>query len=234
MAYPVVHGVTIPIDSQEVSPTIWAALTKGDYEAREVHLVTHAVQPNDRVLELGTGLGVVTSIMARVEGTYIWSFDANPSTAHLAARVIEANGHENVELTTGVLTAGTPKRFKFYIRRDLWMSSVYEHQGPYESTLDVISGDIDQFVAKHAINVVVMDIEGAEHGLLIDAALPGVERVFVELHDHLYGLIGVREIMAALAAKGFAYDPRASSGACLVFTRSEVTREYQLEQVNAR
>ncbi|MBZ3695468.1 MULTISPECIES: FkbM family methyltransferase [Phyllobacterium] len=234
MAYPVVHGVTIPLNSDEVSPTIWAALTKGDYEANEVQLVTQAVQPNDRVLELGTGLGVVTSTIAGVEGSLIWSFDANPATSQLAARVVEANGHKNVQLTTGLLTAGNPKRFKFYIRSDLWMSSVYENQGPYETTIDLISGDIDQFITKHSINVVVMDIEGAEHDLLVHANLPGIERIFVELHDHLYGLIGVREIMAALAAKGFAYDPRASNGACLVFTRSEVAREYQLGQANAR
>ncbi|WP_425515303.1 hypothetical protein [Phyllobacterium endophyticum] len=41
-------------------------------------------------------------------------------------------------------------------------------------------------------------------------ACAGIERVLLALHDHLYGLSGIREIMQALAVKAFAYDPRGS------------------------
>ncbi len=71
-----------------------------------------------------------------------------------------------------------------------------------------------------------MDIEGAERDLLRDAKLKGVERIFVELHDHLYGLSGVRDITQALAEKGFAYDPRGSRGPCVLFAKDDGPREY--------
>ena len=54
----------------------------------------------------------------------------------------------------------------------------------------------------------------------------GVERVFLELHDHLYGLDGVMQIIAAMAANGFAFDPRGSSGACALFTRDLTPRAF--------
>jgi hypothetical protein len=74
-----------------------------------------------------------------------------------------------------------------------------------------------------------MDIEGAERDLLREAGFPGVERIFMEMHDHLYGLAGIRDMTGALAAKGFAYDPRGSSGSCVLFSRSNEAREYQAD-----
>lgn len=108
------------------------------------------------------------------------------------------------------------------------MSSLLEAQGPYYNIVTVTSANIDEFILQHQIDVVVMDIEGAERDL-VHAELPGVKRIFLELHDHLYGLTGIREIMSALAARGFAYDPRGSSGPCVLLSRGDWPREYQPE-----
>lgn len=224
-----VHGITVPLASDEVSPVIWQALTCGSYEAKEARWVFKAVRPNDRVLELGTGIGIITSLMATIPGVLVWSFEANPSTAALARRVISANNLRNVVLSQGILTAGEPGTFPFYVRDDLWMSSMDKSQGPYRREISLASTNIDQFIADHAINVLVMDIEGAERDLLGGSELPGIERVFLELHDHLYGLSGVREITQALAAKGFAYDPRGSNGPCVLFAKDQGPREFEPE-----
>jgi FkbM family methyltransferase len=228
-----VHGIRVPIGPADVSPQIWRALSNGTYEAKEARWVFKSVRPHDRVLELGTGLGVVASLIAGIEGVHVWAFDASPSSVQLARRVIEANERENVTLTQGILAAGPPRDFVFYLRRDLWMSSIIEHQGPYDETLTITSANIDQFVSQHRIDVVVMDIEGAERDLLTQAELPGVDRIFLELHDHLYGLAGVRDITRALGAKGFGYDPRGSSGPCVLFSRSNEPREYEPEEIDA-
>lgn len=225
-----VHGIKVPISPADVSPEIWRALSSGTYEAKEARWVFKCVQPNDRVLELGTGLGILASLIAGIEGVHVWAFEASPSSVRLARRVIEANKLDNITLSQGILAAGPPRDFVFYLRGDLWMSSIIEHQGPYDETLTITSANIDHFVSQHRIDVVVMDIEGAERDLLIHAELPGVDRIFLELHDHLYGLAGVREITRALAAKGFSYDPRGSSGPCVLFARGNEPREYQPEE----
>ena len=221
------HGIKIPLSPDEVSPVIWQAITSGRYEAKEAKWVFKAVKQGDRVLELGSGIGVITSLMATIPDVRIWAFEANPTTAALAQRVIEANTAGNVTLTQGILTAGEPTEHRFYVRKDLWMSSMDKDQGPYEHEITLASANIDDFIAAQNINVLVMDIEGAERDLLQKADLHGVERIFLELHDHLYGLAGIRDITQALAEKGYAYDPRGSYGPCVLFAKDETVREYE-------
>ena len=83
-----VHGVRVPISPDEVSAEIWRALQSGSYEANEVRRIARAIRPGDRVLELGAGLGVITSIIASVDDVRVWSFEADPQTTQLAQRVI--------------------------------------------------------------------------------------------------------------------------------------------------
>ncbi|RWI31375.1 MAG: FkbM family methyltransferase [Mesorhizobium sp.] len=222
-----VHGIKVPVEPQDVSPVIWQALHSQTYEAKEAKWISKAVKPRDRVLELGSGIGIITALIAKIPEVKVWAFEANPATAALAERVIAANDLENVKFSQGILTAGPPRAFTFYVREDLWMSSVERNQGPYERELLIVSADVDRFIARHEINVLVMDIEGAEKDLLLHASLPGIERIFLELHDHLYGLEGIRHITLALSAKGFAYDPRGSRGPCVLFAKNDGPREYE-------
>lgn len=228
-----VHGLRVPVDREEVSSTIWSALVEGSYEAKEARWAPKAARAGDRILELGAGIGVITALLASVPDVTVWAFEADPASADLARRVLKANGRSNVELHQGLLTAGEPREFAFYRRRDLWMSSLVEHQGSYDDVIRLVSQDVDAFVRRHAITLLVMDIEGAELELLSRAELPGVERIFCELHDHLYGLEGVQEITIQLARKGWAYDPRGSRGPCVLFNRDRSPREYCPEDVDA-
>ncbi|MBO9135222.1 MULTISPECIES: FkbM family methyltransferase [Rhizobium] len=224
-----IHGIDVPLAPCEVSPVIWLALTSGSYEAKEARAVFRAVKPGDRVLELGSGIGIITSIIAKIEGVSVWAFEANPTTALLAQRVIRANGLDNVIFSQGLLTNGEPKTCRFYVRKDLWMSSMDENQGAYEHEIELTSANIDTFIMRNRINALVMDIEGAERDLLQNAELPGIERIFLELHDHLYGLSGIRDITHALALKGYAYDPRGSQGHCVLFSTDDSPRQYDPE-----
>ncbi|MBU2146974.1 MAG: FkbM family methyltransferase [Alphaproteobacteria bacterium] len=228
-----VHGVRVPVRADEVSPEIWNALKTGRYEANEARRVRRAIRPRDRVLELGAGLGIITSIIAAVEGVRVWSFEADPRTATLAQRVLDRNCGDNVVFTNGILAAGPPRKLLFYQRADFWMSSAFAEQGPYEQMIEINSRDIDVFIRKHAINVLVMDVEGAELELLQNAQLPGIERVFLELHDHLYGLAGVGAISETMSRKGLIYDPRGSSGPCVLYSVDDGERQFDSEVAHA-
>jgi FkbM family methyltransferase len=228
-----VHGVRVPIRYGEVSEEIWSALKTGRYEANEARRIPRAIRTGDRVLELGTGLGVITSIIAAVDDVRVWSFEADPQTALLAKRVIDLNCNGNVDLAHGILTAGPPKTVSFYRRADFWMSSGFAEQGPYEQVIEITSRDIDAFIRRHSVNVLVMDVEGAELELLQNAQLPGIERVFLELHDHLYGLAGVQAISASMARRGLIYDPRGSSGPCVLYSVDDGEREFDAEIAHA-
>ncbi len=215
------HGINVPIGPEDVSSNIWKFLVDGSYEAKEASQVPRCLAESDRILELGTGIGIITTLMAQVPNVEIWSFDANPAIVALAERVAQANGIKNVKFSRGLLSAGPPTNHIFYIREDFWMSSLVERQGPYLSSINLQSINIDRFLEQHDINVLVMDVEGSELQILNDARLNRIDRVILELHDHLYGLSGIKSIFDAMHQRGFAYDPRNSSGHCILFRKDD-------------
>lgn len=217
----VLHGLQVPILETDVSPTIWNAIQAGNYEAKEASSIVRVLRPGDRIIELGSGLGIITCIMARIPDVLIWSFDANPHLISLARRVASRNNVKNAIFKHQLLSSGPSGDYIFFIRKDFWMSSLLEEQGPYEYEIKIRSHNIDDFIEKHSANVLVMDIEGAELELLSSAKLNGVDRVFLEVHDHLYGLNGIRHIFSSMDRLGFSYDPRGSVGPCVLFTRDE-------------
>jgi FkbM family methyltransferase len=219
--------INLPLLPGDVSEPIWSALIDGTYEAKEAYWVKKAVIRGDRILELGAGLGIIATVLAATEDVHICAFDAHPGMVELAQNVIRANNRNNVTLAQGLMTAGAPRDFQFYLREDFWMSSIFETQGPFQQAITLKSINVDEFIVAAGITLLVMDIEGGEEYLLQNAQLPGVERVFVELHDHLYGLSGIRRMTTAMARKGFAYDPRGSSGACVLFSRDSGKRQYE-------
>ncbi len=223
------HDLDIPIARDEVSAAIWNAMADGSYEIREACLATRAAKPGDRILDLGGGIGITACLLARTEQSYVWSFEADLQTIKLARRVLRANKADNIDLQQGVLLPGQAREVTFYQRSDFWFSSFWEHQGPYLSAQTMTSIDIDAFIKANNINYIVMDIEGGEYELLTQARLRGVERIFFELHDYVYQMSGIRDILNALQEKGFTYDPRCSSGPCVLFTRDTAPRAFPKE-----
>lgn len=63
----------------DVSPVIWQALDNETYEAKEAKWISKAVKPGDRVLELGSGIGIITSLIAQIPDVQVWAFEANPA-----------------------------------------------------------------------------------------------------------------------------------------------------------
>ncbi len=75
----IASGVRIPLDRRIVTPPIEAALRNGTYEADETRSLPQVVQSGDRVLELGAGMGFVSTILAnRTEAAKIIAMEANP------------------------------------------------------------------------------------------------------------------------------------------------------------
>ncbi len=58
------------------------------------------IQPADRILEIGSGCGYLTSLLATL-GTHVFSVDANPEFTRIAADNLSRHGVDNVTLETG-------------------------------------------------------------------------------------------------------------------------------------
>ena len=217
-------GVRIPLDRRIVTPPIEAALRSGAYEADETRSLPDVVREGDHVLELGAGMGFVSAILAtRTRAARIVALEANPQLIPFIHKVHRLNGAARVRVLNGVASAGPASRgdeyAKFYARPDFWMSSLSPEPYAYDRIEAVPVFSLDALLAKHAITMIVCDIEGGEVALLPKADLSGVDRIYVEVHDHLTGLSGVKTLFDALSAKGFAYDLRHSCGSVVLFTK---------------
>jgi protein-L-isoaspartate(D-aspartate) O-methyltransferase len=65
------------------------------------------LQPSDKVLEVGTGSGYVTALLAEFTAK-VYSIERHPALAAEAQRVLTALGYTDVEIVVGDGTAGLP------------------------------------------------------------------------------------------------------------------------------
>lgn len=223
-------GVQIPFDAEIITPPIAKAIRDGVFEAEEAAQIPLIVRRDDTILDIGAGIGFISTLLARqaCDGRVI-SVEANPGLLPFMTRLHALNGVDNIERLNVVLTNSDVPSMTFYLRKDFWMGSLADAPNPFETTLEVPTCALDALLRNEGVNLIVCDIEGAESFLFNGADLSPVDRVYLELHDHVTGLKGVSAVFDDLAAQGFTYDPRHSSGAIVLFRRveeNEVLRPY--------
>lgn len=71
------------LDGADPVPTgMLRALRRGDYEQDECTVVQTTLRPDDRVLEVGAGIGVITALCCRIAGDgNVTVYEANPGLA---------------------------------------------------------------------------------------------------------------------------------------------------------
>lgn len=213
-------GVLIQAPSDVITPTIAEALTTGTYEAEEARIVARSLKSRDRVLEIGSGLGFVSTLIARDDRVdSLIAVEADPRLAKRAASTLSLNSCVDVEVINAVMApeASTGDMAVFYQRPDFWMSSMFETDVAYDHVVNVPVLALNKLLRDRAITCIVCDIEGGEIELLKGADLASVDRVVVELHDHITGLSGVSDLFDIMRRKGFTYDPRCSEGTVVLF-----------------
>ena len=228
------HGVLIPDDAEVITPAIRRAILAGRFEAEEASQLATIVEPGDRVLEIGAGIGFISTLLARQPRvSRVVAVEANPRLLPYMTRLHDLNRVGKVRRINAVLTNGPERCATFYLRRDFWMGSLSPSPNPYVATVEVPTMRLDALLREEAIDLLVCDVEGAEAWLFEGADLSGVDRVWVETHDHVTGLSGVRRLFAAMAAQGLVYDPRHSLGAVVLFRRvgaTDIVRPYPIPE----
>ncbi|MEM7269114.1 MAG: rRNA adenine N-6-methyltransferase family protein [Pseudomonadota bacterium] len=216
------EGVVIHAPADVVTPAIATALSNQSYEAEEARIVRKALRAGDRVLEVGSGLGFITALIGQDERcSALTAVEADPRLARRVKSTVSENCALDIDVLNGVLTSalGEAQSVPFYQRRDFWMSSMIETDVPADLVVRVPLLDFNTMLRERRITMLVCDIEGAEVDLFRHADFAGVDRIVVELHDHVNGLKAVSGLIADLADKGFGYDPRCSEGSVVTFRK---------------
>ena len=202
-------GVTLDLSPGLVPRSVATAVFKGSYEAPERVLVAAALRPGDAVVEIGTGIGFISILCARIAGEgRVHSYEANPALE----RVIRRNYVLNAvvpDLTMKAVTRdGAPVEF---FASDNIISSSTQDRGLSATRMRVESEALDAVLGRHRPAVVVIDIEGAEIDVLSDSALGGVRDLVIELHPHITGEEATRRMLDGLRARGFRQERERST-----------------------
>lgn len=215
-------GVSIPDDPQVIAPRIRRAIVQGWYEKTEVRQFEGFSSPGDRIIEVGSGIGFLSTIMSRDPNVAeILCFEANPQLIEFSRRVHQMNDAKNVRIENALMTteAGAAKQ-TFYLREAFWESSVFPGPLGYQSEATIPTRQLADAIAEFRPTMIVCDIEGGEDNLFETADLPGVDRLLMEVHTELVGLKRVGKLFNSLGQMGFVYDQKHSSRNVVGFRRS--------------
>lgn len=194
-------GLTVSCDPALIPRSVVTALVKGSYEAPERELVAQAIRPGDKVVEIGTGVGVVSLLCNRLAGPgNVLSFEAN-AALEPAIRANFALNRMQPRLRLRAVTAdGAP--ISFFRNDNIVSSSVYD-RGLTAERVIVESDALDRVLADEAASVLVIDVEGAELALLACAGVSRLREIIVETHSHIVGEAETAAMIAGLLARGF-------------------------------
>lgn len=196
------HGVMLPVKHRLVSPGIAREIYMGDYEAKEIEIISRRLASDDVVFEVGAGLGYLSAYCAkRVGSDKVFTYEANPELIPLI-RETHARNSVAPTVTNALLAQGEGER-EFRIEDDFWASSAHREGG---RAITVRQVDLNAELARIRPTFMIVDIEGGEAEFFASADLSAVQGICVETHPDVLGDRVLSEMFAGLVAKGFALD----------------------------
>jgi FkbM family methyltransferase len=198
----VIHGITLPIDKTIFTDRIIYSVVRGRYELSEAETAKALLRSDDRVLELGGGVGLISAISAKI-AAHVVTVEANPLLVKFIERVHKLNGVAANCLNAIVSGGDGPRKAKFYLRKDFWVSSMSPEPPDFKESVELDVIDIDQLVKTHRPSVVIVDIEGGEMNLIAKDWTKGVRLVMMEVHPKQTGLDGVQKLVDFFINCGF-------------------------------
>ena len=216
------RGLKIPKHPELTTGRVRGALREGTYERKECDAVTRIVREGETVLELGGGIGYMSTLLSVTKKVArVVSYEANPTLIPYIRSVHAANGVTNVDLRNALLAPEPGDPVPFYIRRNFLGSSL---DGTVEPDSIVGTAQIEQHaigsvLAEVKPDILVCDIEGAEARLLPAGDWSGLRAAVIELHPQWIGQAGVQAVFDCFQKAGLTYFPKASEAKVVTFLR---------------
>jgi len=213
------RGLRFPLDRAVLRPRIRQALKSDGYERKESDAVLRIVRPTDTVIELGGGIGYMSTLMAVKCGAAVHAFEGNPGLIPYIRRVHAENDAARAQVHHALIGAEAGHA-QFYVRKNILASSMAENSAmPHQEVAEVEVRAATDVFATLAPTVLVCDIEGAEAHVIPSLPMTGLRAAVVELHPQWIGQAGVKAVFDAFSAAGLTYFPNASEAKVVTFLR---------------
>ena len=211
-----IEGVRIRV-GRHMSRRVERALSKGGHERHKLQLVGALLSPDDVVLELGTGLGLVSTYCAkRVGSDQVFAFEADPDLEPCIRETYELNG---VEPALDMCAVG-PRAGRVTLRRDKHrVSSSVGRRRAGIRPVEVPGKALNYVVHRFRPTLLIINAGGAEHELFDGAELATVTKVLLELSDPVISPQEADRARSALSKMGFREDRGLTTSDHLVLRR---------------
>jgi FkbM family methyltransferase len=218
------QGLKIPLNRPGMKSDVLMAILRNGYELPEILGQRRAIRTGDRVLELGSGLGIITALAARAAGPtgLVLSYEANPDMIPATREFLSAHGLGTVELRHAVLdpTASIGATRQFHLSKSFSMSSLLDlSKRSTGKTISVPAENLNAVIVSFCPDVLICDIEGAEIELLPALDASHLREIVVELHPDRLTQLQIDSIYSALAVHGLFPDKRTLGGTVVQFAR---------------
>lgn len=220
-------GVSLPLSepghAEVLIPEVRTAIGDGRHCADLIAALPQMLRAGERVLVLGSGLGVVSTLIAKAHGVArVIVIEPHVALAAYAEEVHELNGVPWVEAVNGVPREGGRGHVPLFVRRDVRASSLVPEDGPWTQVMLVPRLNLDLVLVEEQISAVVVESPAIPAQLLAGAQLGSVARILFGA-DLLPERTSTRdELSRRLAERGFAAERR---GAALSFARAGAARQ---------
>jgi len=218
------YNATIDVSDKMITPLTKSLLYYRIYEKKEVELVTAYLKSDDDVLELGSSIGVMGSIVSRIQttGRYI-SVEADPALINVNRKNITLNRKSEFVLLNKALDY-SGKKIAF-IASDSTLSGKVAAAGDSETHIDSIT--LKELCQTYDLNnfTLICDIEGAEISILLNdmSSITKCSKIVIELHDTEYNgrVYSVKDMVDLIVQNNFRIADRQEPA--FVFERIDLT-----------
>ncbi len=195
-----IEGIKIKVPAI-ASEVIRKAILDGSYEAPELRIVKSRLSQKDVVMEVGTGLGLLSTYCAKQVGNErVFTFEANPALEE----AIKTNYALNQVAPTleMALVGDRPGFSTFYVGTNFWSNSIFNKaQGAKPITVPIVS--FNEQVKKINPTFLLLDIEGGEYELVKYADFYNIKKLMIELHNWTLTPQQIQFVKDTIANAGF-------------------------------
>ena len=201
-------GVTLPMDNPRdadfLVPEIRGAICRGTYNSGLIELLPDAVRSGDRVLVIGAGLGVLSTLAAKSPGIdRVMVLEADAALVPYLERVHALNGVGWVQTLNAAPGCRNRGRGPFFGRRDLRTSSTVPEPAWQRATMVPVV-DLELVVADEEITLIICEAPTFFADILAVIHSGPIERVAIDGGASWPDFAERDEIVTSLARRGFA------------------------------
>ncbi|HRO41264.1 MAG TPA: FkbM family methyltransferase [Flavipsychrobacter sp.] len=214
-----VAGVNFPV-VLSMGYSVLRFINDGSYEGPLIDIVDNTLEPNDRVLELGAGMGFVSTFCAKKIGSdRVFTFEANKKLQPLINKMYAANQVQPT-LQFGLLGQGK-KQTAFYTHNDSFLaSSMHQLEDTTVAVIDQF--DLNETIRSIKPTYLVLDIEGAEYDILKHIDFHTIRKIQLETHPTIVSEKKMQEVYERLVTYGFMKDTRFAHPENFFFYKNDV------------